>query len=127
MPTGSTSYNAKWVLWQQIVVLFLLYFAPGSQFDCWPIYVAQAYLLLVSLMTDLSKDEGRSALENAALVLVVAAVGGVVTALASLTSMTAVYDKTIGTIHLAVLVAAAFVVSVGSAHIIKHTHTREET
>ena len=120
------TYNTKWVLFQQVTILFLLYFTPGSQFDAIPIYLAQAYLLAVSLIYTNDEEKKKPALESAATLLIVAAAAGVVSALAALNSMNAVYDITIGTIHFAVMVAVAIVLISGSAHIIRYVRYVEQ-
>ena len=115
------AYNTKWVLFQQVTILFLLYFAPGSQFDAIPIYLAQGYLLAVSFIYTNDQQKYAHASNSAATLLIVAAAAGVVSAYAALTGMNAAYDVAIGTIHFAVMVAVAIVLVSGSAHIIKHS------
>lgn len=110
------SYNTKWVLWLQAVMLFLLYFTPGDQFDAIPIYVAQAYLI----MTSFYRAEDAHASKSAALLLMVAAVAGVISAAAALMNMEAVVDITVGTIHFAVMLAVAVIILCSSAHIIQY-------
>lgn len=117
--THEMPYNTTWVLWQQVVILVLLYLAPGSLFDSVPIFIAQGYLLVVSLLYRDDKSKS-SMVKSAALLLLLTAGAGLITAIAALQSMTTVYDRGIGTIHLAFISAAAVVIATSSAHIINH-------
>lgn len=111
-------YNAGWIVWLQFVIIFLLFFTPGSQGDAVPIYVGQLYLLAV---VSLKRDANM--IRTAAVVLMIVAVAGVVSAFASTVNMTAVSDIFVASVHLGVMFAVAIVMVVSSMHLINHPVT----
>lgn len=110
------SYNTAWVVWLQLVIVFILYVTPGDQFDAIPIYVAQGYLLVT-----VNLKASYNTIRTAAALLMVAAVAGVVSAYASLRGMNAVFDITRGSIHLAAMLAVAVIMVCSSMHIWNRT------
>lgn len=106
-------YNADWIVWLQFVIIFLLYFTPGSQSDAIPIYVGQLYLLAV-----VNLNSSANMVRTAAIVLMIVAVAGVVSAFASTVNMTAVTDIFVASVHLGVMFAVAIVMVVSSMHLI---------
>jgi len=106
------TYNTAWVVWLQLVIVFLLYVTPGDQFDAIPIYVAQGYLLVT-----VNLNASYSTIRTAASLLMIAAVAGFVSAYASVRSMSSVWNITRGSIHLAAMLAVAVVMVCSSMHI----------
>ena len=110
------TYNTAWVVWLQLVIVFLLYVTPGDQFDAIPIYVAQGYLLVT-----VNLEASYNTIRTAASLLMIAAVAGFVSAYATVRSMSSAYDIFRGSVHLAAMLAVAIVMVCSSMHILNNT------
>lgn len=109
------TYNTAWVAWLQFLIVFFLFFTPGDQHDVVPVYAAQIYLLVT-----ISLNASADMIRTAAIVLMIAAVAGVVSAYATTINLTAVADITLASIHLAVMLAVAIIMVISSMHILQH-------